>query len=129
MKKMLYFVNSNTDGVRVLVCPAIFGTLDRLCDRCLNLQAGVMPIYWLMFANVFAYGRCYWHAFCGRYYCHCDVFFGRYYCHILLADVIAMICILLSLQQMLLPLWLLLLPLLGMMYHSIADVMAIFRVI
>ena len=28
---------------------------------------------------------------------------------------------------MLLPLWLLLLPLVGMMYHSIADVMAIFR--
>ena len=64
LKKMLYFVNSNTDGVRVLVCPAIFWTLDGLCDRCLNHQAGVMPIYWLMFANVvFAYGRCYCHAF------------------------------------------------------------------
>ena len=55
------------------------------------------------------------------------IFIGKYYCHILLADVIAMICILLSLWQMLLPLWLLVLPLVGMMYHSIADVMAIFR--
>ena len=56
------------------------------------------------------------------------IFIGRYYCHILLADVIAMICILQSLCQMLLSLWLLMLPLVGMMYYTIADVMAIFRV-
>ena len=85
LKKMLFFVNSNTDGVRVLVCPAIFCTLDGLCGRCLNHQAGVMPVYWLMFANVdFAYGRCHCHAFCGRCYCHCYVF--------LLADTIAIFC-------------------------------------
>ena len=52
LKKMLFFIIFNTDGVRVLVCPAIFGTLDGLCDKCLNHQASVMPIYWLMFANV-----------------------------------------------------------------------------
>ena len=91
LKKMLFFVNSNTDGVRVLVCPAIFCTLDGLCGRYLNHQAGVMPVYWLMFANiVFAYGRCHCHAFCGRCYCHCYVF--------VLADIIAIFC------------WLMLLP-------------------
>ena len=130
LKKMLFFVNSNTDGVRVLVCPAIFGTLDGLCDRCLNHQAGVMPIYWLMFANVVF---CIWQMLLPCFLWQMllpllCIFIGRYYCHILLADVIAMICILQSLWQMLLPLWLLLLPLVGMMYHSIADVMAIFRV-
>ena len=118
LKKMLFFVNFNTDGVRVLVCPAIFGTLDGLCDKCLNHQAGVMPIYWLMFANVVF---CIWKMLLPLV----CIFIGRYYCHILLADVIAMICILQSLCQMLLPLWLLLLPLVGMMYYSIADVMVI----
>ena len=44
----------------------------------------------------------------------------------LLADVIAIVVMLLGWWQMLLSLWLLLLPLVGMMYHSKADVIAIF---
>ena len=128
LKKMLFFVNFNTDGIRVLVCPAIFGTLDGLCDKCLNHQAGVMPIYWLMFANVvFSIWKmlllCFLLQMLLPLLC---IFIGRYYCHILLADVIAMICILQSLCQMLLSLWLLMLPLVGMMYYTIADVMAMF---
>ena len=90
-------------------------------------QAGVMPVYWLMLANCcFAYGRCYCHSFCGRCYCHCYVFYWQmllpYSCW---ADVIAIVCMLLDWWQMLLPLWLLFLPLEGMLYHSVADVIAI----
>ena len=130
LKKMLFFVNFNTDGVRGLVCPAIFGTLDGLCDKCLNHQAIAMPIYWLMFANVVF---CIWKMLLPCFLLQMllpllCIFIGRYYCHILLADVIAMICILQSFCQMLLPLWLLLLPLVGMMYYTIAGVMAVFRV-
>ena len=130
LKKTLFFVIFNTDGVRVLVCPAIFGTLDGLCDKCLNHQASVMPIYWLMFANVVF---CIWNMLLPCFLLQMllpllCIFIGRYYCQILLADVIAMIYILQSLCQMLLPLRLLLLPLVEMMYYSIADVMAIFRV-
>ena len=44
----------------------------------------------------------------------------------LLADVIAIVGMLLGWWQMLLSLWLLFLPLVGMMYHSKADVIAIF---
>ena len=44
----------------------------------------------------------------------------------LLADVIAIVGMLLGWWQMLLELWLLLLPLVGMMYHSMADVIVIF---
>ena len=44
----------------------------------------------------------------------------------LLADVIAIVGMLLGWWQMLLPLWLLLCPLVGMMYHSMAYVIAIF---
>ena len=34
LKKMLFFVISNTEGVRVLVCPAIFGHWMGFCGRC-----------------------------------------------------------------------------------------------
>ena len=44
----------------------------------------------------------------------------------LLAVVIVIVGMLLGWWQILLPLWLLLLPLVGMMYHSMADVIAIF---
>ena len=44
----------------------------------------------------------------------------------LLADVIAIVGMLLGWWQMLLPLWLLFSPLVGTMYHSMADVIAIF---
>ena len=44
----------------------------------------------------------------------------------LLADVIAIVGMLLGWWQKLLPLWLLFLPLVGLMYHSMADVIAIF---
>ena len=44
----------------------------------------------------------------------------------LLADVIAIVGMLLGWWQMLLPLWLLFLSLVGMMYHSMSDVIAIF---
>ena len=44
----------------------------------------------------------------------------------LLADVIAIVCVLFGWWQMLLPLWLLFLPLVGMLYHFMADVIAIF---
>ena len=44
----------------------------------------------------------------------------------LLADVIAIVCVLFGWWQMLLPLWLLFVPLVGMLYHFMADVIAIF---
>ena len=73
-----------------------FGTLDGLCDKCLNHMASVMPIYWLMFANVVF---CIWKMLLPCFLLQMllpllCIFIGRYYCHILLADVIAMICIL-----------------------------------
>ena len=34
LKKMLFFVISNTEGVRVLVCPAIYGHWMGFCGRC-----------------------------------------------------------------------------------------------
>ena len=45
---------------------------------------------------------------------HCFCFVGRSYCHFLLAGVIAIVFIW---WQMLLPLWLLFLPLVGILYH------------
>ena len=53
LKKMLFFIISNTEGVRVLVCPAIFGHWMGFCGRCFNHQAGVMPVYWLMLLPFF----------------------------------------------------------------------------
>ena len=44
----------------------------------------------------------------------------------LLVDVIAIVCMLLGWWQMLFPPWLLFLPLVGILYHSMADVIAIF---
>ena len=51
--------------------------------------------------------------FIGRCYCH--ILVGWCYCHSWYIT-----------RQMLLPMWLLLLPLVGMMYHSMADVIVIF---
>ena len=48
---MLIFIISNTEGVIVLVCPAVFGHYDGFCGRHYNHQAGVMPVYWLMFCQ------------------------------------------------------------------------------
>ena len=53
LKKMLFFIISNNEGVRVLVCPAIFGHWIGFCGRCFNHQASVMPVYWLMLANCY----------------------------------------------------------------------------
>ena len=90
-------------------------------------QVLCLYIGWYLPMVVSAYGRCYCHSFLWQMLLPLlYISIGRCYCHILLADVIAMICILLDWWQMLLPLWLLLLPLVGMMYHSMADVIAIF---
>ena len=43
LKKMLIFIISNTEGVIVLVCPAVFWTLDGLSGRCYNEQADDLP--------------------------------------------------------------------------------------
>ena len=97
-----------------------------------NHQAGVKPVYWLMLANCcFSYGRCCCHSFCGRCFCHCFAFLADVIAIFLLADVIAIVF---GWWQMLLPLWLLFLPLVGMLYimwqmllpSLLADVIAIF---
>ena len=95
-------------------------------------------VYWLMLANCcFSYGGCCCHSFCGRCYCHCYVFLWQMLLPfflwqmllpllcilladviiLLLADVIAKVCVLFGWWQMLLPLWLLFLPLVGRLYH------------
>ena len=64
LKKMLFFVNFNTDGVRVLVCHAIFGHCMGYVVDVLTTSQVLWPFYWVMFPNVvFAYGRCYCHTF------------------------------------------------------------------
>ena len=128
LKKMLFFILSNIEGVRVLVCPAILGHWFGFCGRCSNHQAGVMPIYWLMLANCcFAYGRCYCHSFLWQILLPLlCILLADVIARSLLADVIAIVGMLLGWWQMLLELWPLLLPLVGMMYHSMADVIVIF---
>ena len=73
LKKMLIFIISNTEGVIVLVCPAIFWILDGFSGRCYNHQADVMPVYWLMFCQfVLHVAHVVGILFCGRccsHYC------------------------------------------------------------
>ena len=117
------------------------------CCRCychcyVFLLADIIAIFcWLVLLPWFVYCKV-----CVRCYCHCGCccwhlwewsiillqmlwpFLGWCECPAWMLLYFWQICILQSLWQMSLPLWLLLLPLVGMMYHSITDVMAIFRV-
>ena len=95
---MLFFIISDTEGVRVLICPAIFGHWIGFCGRCFNHQAGVMPVYWLMLLPFFFVvdviatvmyfiGRCYCHILVGWCYCH------SWYVIRLVADVVATVAV------------------------------------
>ena len=119
---MLFFIISNTDGVRVLVCHAIFGHWMGFCGRCFNHQQVLClyigwcwPIVVLHMADVIAIllWQMLFPLLC--------ILLADVIAISLLADVIAIVGMLLGWWQMLLPLWLLLLPLVGMMYHSMAD--------
>ena len=95
LKKMLFFIISNTEGVRVLVCPAIFGHWMGFCSRCFNHQAGHMPVYWLMLLPIFLW-QMLLPLLCILY---ADVISIS-----LLADVIDIVGMVLGWWQMLLPL-------------------------
>ena len=75
---------------------------------------------------VFSYGRCYCHSFLWQMLLPLlCILLADVIVMFLLADVIAIVCVLFGWWQMLLLLWLLFLPHVGMLYHFIADVIAI----
>ena len=45
LKKMFILIISNAEGVMVLVCPAIFWTLDGFSGRCFTTQKAPSPIH------------------------------------------------------------------------------------
>ena len=125
LKKMLFFIISNTEGVRVLVCPAI-----------------VLDIGWASVVDGLPPGRCYACILADVGQCcfaYADVivilfvadiiatimyFIGRCCCHSLyvvglVADVVATVAVVLPLVGMLYHLWQMLLP------SLLADVIAI----
>ena len=51
LKKMLIFIISNTEGVIVLVCPAISGHLMGIVADVITTRQMLCLLYWLMFAN------------------------------------------------------------------------------
>ena len=98
LKKMLIFIISNTEGVIVLVCPAIFGHLMGIVADVITTWQMLCLLYWLMFCQlVFACGRCFCHTFCGRCCCHYYVLYWQMLLpYSLLADAIAIVYLLLG---------------------------------
>ena len=93
LKKMLIFIISNTEGVMVLVCPAIFGHLMGLVADVITTRQILCLLYWLMFCQLVLYvADVIAILFCGRCCCHYyDLYWQMLLPYSLLADVTAIV--------------------------------------
>ena len=119
---MLFLFNSNTDNIRIFVCPPTFWTYDGFSGRCLttrqvfSLYIGsyeyILFVIWQMLLPFFVADVFPLFCIVGRCYCH--IFVEWCYCkHVwLVADVVAtlaMVCATCGnvyIWQLLLPSWL-----------------------